>query len=121
MKWPHFAARNSGHGDIFVNAQIDKTDGGEATLRMEAHDDIFVNQDIISTIKNEGKLILNQLYRTYRMDFVRFGRRYIQDEAAILDMYQAAFIVFFENVRSGKLKDIQSTLIFWAVLLPPCL
>lgn len=43
-------AQDNGDGDIFVNAQIDKTAGGNATLRLEAHDDIEINSSIISTI-----------------------------------------------------------------------
>ncbi len=41
---------SSESGDITVNAEINKTGGGNATLRMEAHDDIIVNQNIISTV-----------------------------------------------------------------------
>ncbi|MFK7840493.1 MAG: beta strand repeat-containing protein [Bdellovibrionales bacterium] len=41
-------AQDFGDGDIFVNAEITKTSGNDATLRLEAHDDIFVNQGIES-------------------------------------------------------------------------
>ncbi len=40
-------------GDIVVMTQIDKTAGGDATLRMEAHDDVWLNEGIVSTA---GKL-----------------------------------------------------------------
>ena len=42
-------SHDSGDGDININAEINKTSGGNATFRAEAHDDIFQNQDIIST------------------------------------------------------------------------
>ncbi len=65
---------------------------------------------ILKAIKSGDKSILHQLYESYRMDFLHFGKRYLQDETKLLDTYQDAFVVFFEQVQSDKLSTLESSI-----------
>ena len=65
---------------------------------------------IIQRIKRGDEQLLSKLYENYRKEFLKFGFKYLKDEAKILDVYQDAFIAFYENVRAGKISNLQSTI-----------
>jgi len=84
-------------GDLVVNAQIDKTAGGDATLRLEAHDDIWVNEDIVSTVGALNVELISQMsgpsnavvlgsnISTNGGDFTSFGDKFFMTPAAQID------------------------------------
>ena len=63
---------------------------------------------ILQRIKHGDEQLLSNLYETYRKDFLKFGLKYLNDEAKILDVYQDAFIAFYENIRSDQVNDLKS-------------
>lgn len=69
---------------------------------------------IIQTLKSEltsGNMKqLNTYYTDYQQDFYQFARKYTSNEELIQDTYQDMFVIFYENVLSGKLKELSSTL-----------
>ena len=65
---------------------------------------------ILQRIKRGDEQLLSKLYESYRKDFLKFGFKYLQDESKILDVYQDAFIAFYENVRADKVNDLKSTI-----------
>jgi parallel beta-helix repeat protein len=70
--------QDDGDGDITVDAQIDKTAGGIATLRLEAHDDIIINQNIVSTV---GQLAVQLIAEAFGGTL---GDQYVQVNADII-------------------------------------
>lgn len=72
--------------------------------------ELLNDQQLLQTLQTQGSKALEQLYVSCREDFVAFGRRYSMSEADILDVYQDAIIVFFENVNSGKITQLSSTI-----------
>lgn len=67
-------------------------------------------EEIKKSFQEKGSLALNDIYRSYREEFISFGRKYELDDDEILDVYQDAIIVFYENVQSGKLSVLTSSL-----------
>lgn len=60
---------------------------------------------------NSGNMATFQVhYLRYKPDFLRFARNYTRDEEVALDVYHDACIVLFENIKSGKLVTLSSTL-----------
>ena len=66
-------------------------------------------QDWITEIKNNTPGTLEQLYSMLRPLFMDFGKRYTQQEEDVLDVFQDAMIVFYENIQTGKLTVLDST------------
>lgn len=50
------------------------------------------------------------LYLEFREPFLAFARKYSQDEELLIDVYHDCFIVLYENIISGKLRELQSSL-----------
>ena len=60
---------------------------------------------------NKGDMRLFQkYYKQYQSEFLKFGMKYCQDEQVVLDTYHDVFLIFYENVVSGKLTQLSSTL-----------
>jgi RNA polymerase sigma-70 factor (ECF subfamily) len=64
---------------------------------------------ILQRIKRGDEFFLSNLYETHRKDFLTLGLKYLNDESKILDVYQDAFITFYENVRADKVNASKST------------
>lgn len=74
------------------------------------HSEIHNEQQLFLALQNNESKALESLYKIYRADFLAFARRYEKEEADILDVYQDAIIALFENVSSGKVPNLKSTL-----------
>ena len=63
------------------------------------------NQEEISlqSLKQGSDQALQQVYEDNRDKFINFARRYNLDTDDIIDIYQDAYIVFYNNVMSGKM------------------
>lgn len=57
----------------------------------------------------KGLRTLDELYLSFKEAFINFCRSYPLEEEDILDIYQDAIIAFYENVRSGKLSSLKSS------------
>ena len=65
------------------------------------------NQEEISlqSLKQGSDQALQQVYEDNRDKFINFARRYNLDTDDIIDIYQDAYIVFYNNVMSGKIES----------------
>lgn len=70
------------------------------------------SQDIkdINALKNGDLNVLDSIYLGYREAFLAFAQKYDLPQDDILDIYQDAIIAFYENVKKGKLDELQSTI-----------
>lgn len=69
------------------------------------------NEDLlIDEIKRGNEAILDQIYLQNRGVFLRFGKKMVQDNALVEDIYQDAIIAFYENVSAGKITRLKSSI-----------
>jgi RNA polymerase sigma-70 factor (ECF subfamily) len=66
-------------------------------------------QLLFISLKNGSETAFKEVYETNRGLFINFARKYGLGDDDILDVYQDAYIVFYENVRNGKLVEMKST------------
>lgn len=66
--------------------------------------------DLKNALKAGDMRLFQKYYKEYQSDFVKFGKKYSQDEQMILDTYHDVFLVFYENIVSGKLSTLTSSL-----------
>lgn len=77
----------------------------------KSHSDLLnEDQQLLQRLRSQGSKALEQLYRSYREDFLAFAKKYQATEEDILDVYQDAIIAFFENVSSGKIEQLSSSI-----------
>lgn len=67
------------------------------------------DKQFIEQLKSGDKKALDTIYLSYRNEFISFANKFSLHKDDALDIYQDSIIVFYENVRSGKLKDLTST------------
>ena len=67
------------------------------------------DKQMFSALQSDGKKALEQLYVAYRSDFIAYAKKYESEEADILDVYQDAIIALYENVCSGKINSLSSS------------
>ena len=72
----------------------------------------LVQQDtILDKVKNGDQEYLRSLYDRYRKEFAQWAlKHYNIDDDAAGEIYQRAFIVFYYNVKEGKLTVMNSSL-----------
>jgi len=66
--------------------------------------------DWIRELRTYGLEALQPVYQIYREDFLQFCRSYGAEDDDILDVYQDAIIALYENVVTGKLQQLRSSL-----------
>lgn len=65
---------------------------------------------LLQQIKIGNRKVLNQLYQTYRDEFIHWTRwKYNCKENESIDVFQETMIAFYENVVHGKITDFQSS------------
>lgn len=65
----------------------------------------------ISKIKKEGNEALGEIYTKYRDEFISWLiKQYRCDYETAKDIYQLVIIIFYDNVRHGKLTELRSNL-----------
>lgn len=68
------------------------------------------DQNVIARIRNGDEQKLADIYRAYRNDFIYWAvRNYGILEETARDVYQMAVVIFYENIRNGKLTHLQSS------------
>ncbi|MEM9001188.1 MAG: sigma-70 family RNA polymerase sigma factor [Bacteroidota bacterium] len=65
---------------------------------------------VIDALKKGDENTFKKIYLDHRATFVGFGRQYGLADTVLLDIYQDAYIVFFENIRKGKLTKMTSSI-----------
>ncbi|MDX1271186.1 RNA polymerase sigma factor [Bizionia paragorgiae] len=63
----------------------------------------------IEDLKKGSEIIYKTIYENNRTKFLNFARRYGLEDDDIVDVYQDAYIAFYNNVMSGKLETLTSS------------
>ncbi|MBQ0768811.1 MAG: sigma-70 family RNA polymerase sigma factor, partial [Bizionia sp.] len=64
----------------------------------------------IEDLQKGSEIIYKTIYENNRAKFIHFARRYNLDDDDIIDVYQDAYIAFYNNVMSGKLQFLSSSI-----------
>ncbi len=67
-------------------------------------------QKTFEALKNGSEETFKKVYEDNRLKFIHFARKYQLSEEESIDIYQDAYIVFYENVTLGKLTALKSTI-----------
>ena len=74
-------------------------------------DTIKKEKAILLAIEQGDRKILHQQYHSHRTAFIQWAsRRYQCEEEALIDVYQEAFIVFYQNLVSKKLTGMKCSI-----------
>ncbi|MGB1308110.1 MAG: sigma-70 family RNA polymerase sigma factor [Oceanihabitans sp.] len=72
---------------------------------------IKVQDDIsIQDLQQDSGVLFQKIYEENRAKFLNFARKYKLPEADNIDVYQDAYIVFYNNVKQGKIKEFTSSI-----------
>ncbi len=63
----------------------------------------------LEDIRQGSEEVLRQVYEENRDKFLNFARRYQLSEEENIDVYQDAFVAFHDNVMSGKIEKLTSS------------
>lgn len=70
----------------------------------------MIDHTIIQDIKNGNESKLTVVYKAYRDEFISWAvRNYQCPEETAKDIYQVVIVIFYENIMSGKLVSLQSS------------
>ena len=64
----------------------------------------------LEDLKQGSEKALRQVYETNRDKFLNFGRKYELSEDDTIDIYQDAYIIFYDNVMEGKIQSFTSSI-----------
>lgn len=65
---------------------------------------------LLRQIKLGNRVVLNQLYQTYREEFIHWTRwKFNCKEADSIDVFQETMIAFYENVVNDKITEFRSS------------
>ncbi len=67
-------------------------------------------QKTFEALKNGSEDTFKKVYEDNRLKFLHFARKYQLNEEESIDIYQDAYIVFYENITSRKLTTLKSTI-----------
>lgn len=67
-------------------------------------------QITLEELRKGSDKVLKQVYEEHRSKFLNFARRYSLSEEEIVDVYQDAYIIFYNNIMSGKIESFTSTI-----------
>jgi len=65
---------------------------------------------LFKSLRDGSEMAFKEVYEANRSTFLNFAKKYGLDTEAILDIYQDAYIAFYENVQNGKLVELKSSL-----------
>lgn len=64
---------------------------------------------LFESLKKGSEMAFKEVYEGNRDLFLNFARKYGLGDADILDIYQDAYIVLYENIQNGKLVELKSS------------
>ncbi len=67
-----------------------------------------LDQQLFTALKNGSETAFTAVYEDNRALFLNFGRKYGLADEVLLDVYQDAYIAFYENIKNGKLVVLNS-------------
>lgn len=68
------------------------------------------DQILFNELKNGSETAFKKVYQENRQLFLNFAKKYRLVENDVLDIYQDAYIVLYENIRNKKLIELKSSL-----------
>ncbi len=63
----------------------------------------------LEDLKQASQAVMRQIYEENRRKFLSFARKYNLSEEENKDIYQDAYIVIYDNVMKGKIKDLSGS------------
>lgn len=67
-------------------------------------------EEFKNSLEHKGLKALDEIYVSYKNEFLLFSKRFNISEEDALDIYQDAVIAFYENIKSGKLSELTSSI-----------
>ena len=71
--------------------------------------DISSDKKILIELKKGSEKAFKKVYEENRLKFLNFARKYKLSDDENIDIYQDAYIVFYENFTSDKISDLKSS------------
>lgn len=68
-----------------------------------------LNKKILQELKEGSESTFKRVYEDNRLKFLNFARSYGLSDDENVDIYQDAYIVFYENFTTGKISDLSSS------------
>lgn len=65
---------------------------------------------LIARIQSGDQKAIEEVYTQFKLDFVAYASRFTIAEADVIDIYQDSVVVLYENILSGKLTSLTSSL-----------
>ncbi len=65
---------------------------------------------LLTQIRNGDERAIDEIYVTSKAQFLTFARKLLNDENILEDIYQDTVIAFYENVRTGKITSLKSSI-----------
>lgn len=69
-----------------------------------------LEQELFKALKKGSERAFKEVYEVNRGLFINFARKYGLVNEEILDIYQDAYIAFYENIQNGKLVEMKSSI-----------
>ena len=70
----------------------------------------MIEEPTLEQLRTGDAAAYAKIYEAYRGSFIGFARKYELSEDQILEVYQDSVVKLYENVMSGKLRTLTSTL-----------
>ncbi len=64
---------------------------------------------LFKSLKDGSETAFKEVYESNRGLFLNFSRKYGLGDEDVLDVYQDAYIAFYENIQNGKLTELKSS------------
>ncbi|MCX7547819.1 sigma-70 family RNA polymerase sigma factor [Xanthomarina sp. F1114] len=64
----------------------------------------------IEDLKQGSDLLFKRIYEDNRDKFINFARKYHLPQEDVIDVYQDAYIIFYNNVMQGKIEEFTSSI-----------
>lgn len=64
----------------------------------------------LKDLQQGSDAVLQQVYEQNRSKFINFARRFNVNEEDVIDAYQDAYIVFYNNLMNGKIQELTSSI-----------
>ncbi|QTD36560.1 sigma-70 family RNA polymerase sigma factor [Polaribacter batillariae] len=65
---------------------------------------------ILEELKKGNNMVLEKVYLDYKKPFFNYAKKFTLSEEDILDIYQDAILAFIENIKTGKLVRLNSSI-----------
>lgn len=72
--------------------------------------DVARENELLKKMRGGDEAAFKQVYEQNRIKFLYFAHKYGLEEEESVDVYQDSYIAFYQNVLSGKLEVLTSTL-----------